>query len=118
MLVSDKPLKNYEDFILEAMKTLSEYHHVKSIAIVALVVDKEDKSDEEEDLTLTGYHNMSLVDKQIAKSAIESDITDQLIMTNINKYMSIYNQYLKDNDEDDKEEKYDESEDDDIYYDE
>ena len=61
MLLSDRPQKNYETFLLEP--------------------------DEEDEAVLTGYFNMNLQDKELAAANIQADVVDGILRANIKRYL-------------------------------
>lgn len=78
MLLSDKPLEGYEQFLGEAIKELDGM----PVAGVALVVLMQDNS------ALCGYHDLDLAGKQLAAAQIQSDITDAIVRANIADYIA------------------------------
>lgn len=81
MLLSDRPQKNYEAFLLEGLEELRK-HTVRGLAVVALL-----EPDEEGEAVLTGYFNMSLQDKELAAANIQADVVDGILRANIKRYL-------------------------------
>lgn len=77
LILSDKPLESYEEFLGEAIRDLNGLP-VRSIAVVALLEDKS---------AVVGYHNMDLFDQQLAAAQIQADITDAIVRANIAGYL-------------------------------
>ncbi len=75
IIISDKN-KDYDSFITESVEVLRKYE-VKGIAISAIMKNGE---------VLTGYHNMELQDKILAKEYINLDILDQAMCVNCKNY--------------------------------
>lgn len=81
MLLSDRPQKNYETFLLEGLEELRKYT-VRGLAVVALL-----EPDEEDEAVLTGYFNMNLQDKELAAANIQADVVDGILRANIKRYL-------------------------------
>lgn len=70
MLVSDRPVHEYEAFLVDLMHFMDR-HKIAGVAVVALLAEKtEDGGD-----SIVGYHKMDLRDKMTAASLIQADIT-------------------------------------------
>ena len=77
LILSDKPLESYEEFLGEAIQDLNGLP-VRSVCVVALLEDKS---------AVVGYHNMDLADQQLAAAQIQADITDAIVRANIADYL-------------------------------
>ena len=82
ILLSDKPVEGYAEFLTEAINELSKYN-VRGIAIVAML----DQPPEENVDAMTGYWNMSLRDKEAAIADIQSDVTAQIVRANLRIFL-------------------------------
>lgn len=78
VLLSDKPPESHEQFIMEAL----EYMGDKPVVGVALVALLEDGT------SVTGYHELDVLGKQIAAAQIQADITDDLVRANIADFLA------------------------------
>lgn len=76
IITSDKN-KPYNAHISETLNVIENYN-VKGIATVILTEDGE---------TLTAYWNMDVEDKGVAEMHIRSDFIDQLVQSNMQKYI-------------------------------
>lgn len=77
MVLSDKPLEGYEQFIAEALEEL-DGRPVLGIALVALMEDGS---------AITGYHGLDVLGKQVAAAQVQADITDAIVRANIADYL-------------------------------
>lgn len=82
-LISGEPPRDYEDFLLASFENLKDYK-VKGLAIVAIVRDTEDP---EENMTVTGYWHLSAAGKATAAANVNMDAVDDMILTNIDRYL-------------------------------
>ena len=67
-LISDRPVNDYEAFLLDLMHGLDE-HKIRSVAVVAIFEEpEEDGSD-----AITGYFNIGIRGRQMAASLLQED---------------------------------------------
>lgn len=93
MVVSDEPLRDYQEFLAQAMRDLSGYK-VGGIALVALL----EEPDEDGAAALTAYFHLGLWGKEEAAANIQADITDGIVRANMRRYL----QELEEEDEEDE----------------
>lgn len=82
MVVSDEPLRDYQEFLTQAMRDLSGYK-VGGIALVALL----EEPDEDGADALTAYFHLGIRGKEEAAANIQADITDGIVRANIRRYL-------------------------------
>lgn len=75
ILVSDKEPGGLQKFLQETMETLDDYN-VRSLAVVALLEDQNTAS-------MSGYYNMGLQDKVLAKEIIGADVIHDVVRANL-----------------------------------
>lgn len=97
MIIADRPLKDYEQFIQEGLQTLSCYD-VRGIAVVAVLEGADDGK------MFTGYHNLSLLDKEAVVESIRDDCTEELIRANLHRWLDELDEEDYDNDMDEEDE--------------
>lgn len=73
MLVSDRPLENYEKFMVECLENMRG----QPVRYVGLVVGMEDE------VVMTAYHNANVADMQMAAAQIQADITLEIVRVNL-----------------------------------
>lgn len=78
MMLSDKPLESHEQFMVDAIAHLNG-KPVMGIALVALMEDGS---------SITGYHELDVLGKQVAAAQIQADITDDIVRANIAEYIA------------------------------
>lgn len=76
-IITSTSSKPYNEFFMETLNEFEKYN-VRALAVIALTDDTQQ--------VLTGYHNMSLLDKQIAKDNLEFDIIDEFLRNNADRY--------------------------------
>ncbi|MCI5929317.1 MAG: hypothetical protein MRZ73_12430 [Pseudoflavonifractor capillosus] len=81
ILVSDKPLEGYEQFLTGALDELRK-HRVLGLAMVAFLEPEESGDD-----ILTGYYGLNLRGKQEAAMQIQADVTDGIVRANVQRYL-------------------------------
>lgn len=81
ILVSDKPLEGYEQFLTGALDELRK-HRVLGLAMVAFLEPEENGDD-----ILTGYYRLNLRGKQKAAMQIQADVTDGIVRANVQRYL-------------------------------
>ncbi len=69
-LISDRPVNDYEAFFVDLMNDLDKYK-IRGVAVVAVF---EEPAANGED-AITGFHNMSLRDRQLAVSLLQAPVT-------------------------------------------
>lgn len=72
-IVSSRPLEDYEEFIQDGLSAMSQYK-IRSVALVSVLEDNR---------VLCGYHNMSVLDKEIAASTIRDDAMLDVVRENL-----------------------------------
>ncbi len=78
-IIASTSKQPYVEFIAEVLNEF-EQHNICGIAVVALC----------DDCNLTGYWNMSLNKKEMAKTEINHDCIDELIKNNADRYSQIF----------------------------
>lgn len=73
VLVSDRPVEEWEQFLLELMNGASDCS-VRGLAVVAFL----DKPTEDGGDAMTAYYNMSLRDRCYAADLIRTDVTRKI----------------------------------------
>ncbi len=76
-IITSTSSKPYNEFFMETLNEFEKYN-VRALAVIALTDDTQQ--------VLTGYHNMSLLDKQLAKDNLEFDIIDEFLRNNADRY--------------------------------
>ena len=69
-LISDRPVKDYEAFLVDLMHGLDEYK-IRSVAVVAVLEEPADNGGD----AIVGYQAREKRDRQLAASMIQADIT-------------------------------------------
>ncbi len=77
VIVSDRPPEEYEEFIYEEVSMLSEYD-IRSVALVAVLEDNR---------IICGYHNMSVLDKEIVASTVRDDAMLEVVRANLKRLL-------------------------------
>lgn len=81
MVVSDEPLRDYQEFLTQAIRDLSGYK-VGGIALVALL----EEPDEDGADVLTAYFHLGLRGKEEAAN-IRADVTEGIVRANLRRYL-------------------------------
>jgi hypothetical protein len=69
-LLSDRPVREYEAFLLELMNGAEDFN-IRGLAVVALL----EKPLEDGGDAMTAYYNMSLRDRHYSAALIQTDVT-------------------------------------------
>ena len=76
MIVSDKPLEEYENFFADMLNKLDGVK-VQSICVVVRA----------DDCTYSAHYNADLEDLQVAVGTLQADITHTLVRNNLRQYL-------------------------------
>ena len=82
MVLPDEPLRNYQEFLTQAMQDLSG-RKVGGIALAALL----EEPDEDGADAMTAYFRLGLRGKEEAAANIQADITDGIVQANLCRYL-------------------------------
>ncbi len=74
-LISDRPVNDYEAFLLDLMHDMGKYK-IRSVAVVAILEEPTvDGGD-----AIVGYYAMGMRDRQLAASLIQADINRKIAL--------------------------------------